>query len=74
MEHIKDPYKLLDELMRTCEHNGTVYLSVPHRFSCSAKDKGHMHFFTRRWFEKNLKYPFDMKITRWSPLILFVFS
>lgn len=73
IEHIKDPYKLLDELMRTCKHNGTVYLSLPHRFSYGAKNKGHIHFFTRRWFEKNLKYPFDIKITTWTPLKFLLF-
>jgi len=73
IEHVKNPYRLLKELMRVCKRNGTVYLSLPHRFSYGAKYKGHIHFFTRRWFEQNLKYPFKCSMSYWSPFKFFLF-
>jgi SAM-dependent methyltransferase len=73
IEHVKNPYLLLDELMRVCKSKGIVYLSLPHRFSKNAKNAGHIHFFSRRWFENNLKYPFDMETTTWSPFGFFLF-
>jgi len=73
IEHVKNPYRLLRELMRVCKKNGTVHLSLPHRFSYGAKYKGHIHFFTRTWFKENLKYPFECSVTYWSPFKFFLF-
>ena len=73
IEHVKNPYLLLDELMRVCKDNGFVRLSLPHRFSKGAKNPGHINFFTLKWFENNLKYPFTVNTSLWSPFRFFVF-
>ena len=73
IEHVKNPYKFLYEVIRVCKNNGIIYLYLPHRFSFGAKYKGHIHFFTRRWFEENIKYPFKCSITYWSPFKFFLF-
>lgn len=73
IEHVKNPYLLIDELMRVCEDYGLVRLSLPHRFSKGAKSKGHINFFSLNWFENNLKYPFRVNTTKWSPFRFFVF-
>ena len=73
IEHVKNPYLLVDEIMRVCKDNGLVRLSLPHRFSKGAKNRGHINFFTLKWFEKNLKYPFTVNTSKWSPFSFFVF-
>ena len=54
IEHIKNPYMFLDEIKRVLVIGGMLKLICPHRFSSGAKNKGHINFFNRKWFENNL--------------------
>ena len=72
IEHIKNPYRFLREVLRVCKNNGIVLLRLPHRFSRGAKYKGHINFFDYKWFADNLVYPFYYIVSRWSPLKIFL--
>lgn len=49
IEHVKDPFLLLDELIRIT--NGIVEITCPHRFMVYAKSTSHRHCFSRGWFK-----------------------
>lgn len=54
IEHVKNPYLFLNEIKRVLCVGGMLKLVCPHRFSSGAKNKGHINFFNRKWFENNL--------------------
>jgi len=53
LEHILNPYFLLDELLGF----SSFYVEIrgPWRFSGYAKNRGHLHFFNGSWFKKVLE-------------------
>jgi ubiquinone/menaquinone biosynthesis C-methylase UbiE len=61
IEHVKNPYFLLDELIRVT--NWHVEVRCPWRFSGYAKGKkkrGHIHTFNKTWFMKLLNQRRDV--------------
>jgi len=55
IEHIKNPYLLIDELVRVAK--GKIEIRCPYRFSGIAKSKEHKHYFKGLVYCKN-KYIF----------------
>lgn len=53
IEHVDDPFKLIDELLRVTKHK--VTLTCPFRFSGYAKAPDHKHQFNKTWFRKVLE-------------------
>lgn len=72
IEHVKNPYKFLAEIVRVCKIGGCVDLRLPHRFSYGAKYKGHINFFDYKWFANNIQDSFTCVNTRWSPFKFFL--
>jgi len=53
IEHVTNPFLLLDELLRVTKSKLTI--KCPYRFSFYAKSPQHQHYFNKSWFKKNLK-------------------
>ena len=59
IEHVENPYLLLDELIRVTKNK--VIVKCPHRYSFIAKSFEHKHYFNKTWFanvlsKKNIKF------------------
>lgn len=52
IEHIKNPYLLLEELIRVTKTKVTI--KCPYRFSLIAKSPQHRHYFNKNWFRNVL--------------------
>jgi len=53
IEHVENPYMLLRELLRVTKNK--LIITCPYRFSGYAKSKQHKHYFSKSWFENELK-------------------
>jgi len=70
IEHIKNPYKLIEELKRVVKKNGVIEIKCPHRFSKNAKNPFHIQYFSITWFNKifdSKKNWVDISLTYWFP-------
>jgi hypothetical protein len=65
IEHVKNPYLLLGELIRVS--SGTVLVKCPHRFSKGAKMPYHRNYFNVTWFRRNLQgLKIEVKTSRYN--------
>lgn len=55
IEHINNPIKFMNEILRVCKKDGLIILRLPHFigeiFSC--RNKYHKWRFSRKWFAKH---------------------
>ena len=80
IEHVYDPYKLLEELIRVSR--SIVEIRCPYRISGYAKNREHIHYFSKTWFKwilssKGLNYNIYLTLDRnheifWIPLEIHV--
>lgn len=67
IEHVDNPYLLLDELLRVSKK--ALEIRCPHRFSCDAKMPYHRNYFNRSWFARVFRnYKIEVKTTEWFPI------
>jgi len=79
IEHVKEPTRMLFELIRVA--NGEVTVKCPHRMSQHpwTRPRHHRNFFNKSWFNNTLrKHPkvrgFYMEITKWQPFPNYLIS
>lgn len=74
IEHVENPYRLLDELIRVTKNK--VIVKCPHRYSLIAKSFEHKHYFNKTWFanvlsKKNIKFRIYTTLDRERDILKF---